>query len=290
MKYGLYMPNFGAFGTARVVADLARNAENAGWDGLFLWDHIARPYVMNVVDPCVALTAAAMTTQTIKLGAMVTPIPRRRPWKLARETASLDHLSGGRLIFGAGLGSGREQEWQNLGEELDAKVRGMMLDEGLDILAGLWSGQPFEYEGAYHTVVETQFEPAALQTPRIPVWIAGNYPNKAPLRRAARWDGVFPVLKTEDFDSDAQVRQLKEVVDLVREYRADDSPFDVVHRGIPTPGDDKARAVEIVAPFMDTGMTWWLENLSPWCFGMEWDSDWDLAIMRERVLQGPPKE
>lgn len=289
MHYGVYLPNFGAFGSARVMADLAQDAENAGWDGFFIWDHIARPFLTDVVDPWVALTAAAMTTKTIKLGAMITPIPRRRPWKLARETVSLDHLSGGRIIFGAGLGSGRDAEWLNLGEELDPKVRGLMLDEGLDILAGLWSGEPFEYEGAYHTVTETQFQPASLQTPRIPVWIAGNYPSKPPLRRAARWDGVFPILNAENDDITTLVNQLKDVVNLVTEYRADDSPFDVIYLGLPTSGDDKSQAAEIVAPFIDAGMTWWLENIAPWRFGMAWDSQWDLAIMRERILQGPPR-
>jgi len=290
MNYGVYLPNFGVFGQARVMAELAQLAESAGWDGFFIWDHIARDWVTDVVDPWVALSACAMTTKTIKLGAMVTPMPRRRPWKLARETVSLDYLSDGRLIFGAGLGSGRGSEWSNLGEETVPRVRGKMLDEGLAILNGLWTADSFTYEGVHYSVSESTFYPKPLQQPRIPVWIAGNTPNKIPMKRAAKWDGVFPILTGDPDDVDGLVAQLQWVTERMEDYRDDKThPFDIVHLGPPTPGDDKSRALEIVAPFRKTGMTWWLENIAPWRFGFDWMQAWDFAVMRERIAQGPPR-
>jgi alkanesulfonate monooxygenase SsuD/methylene tetrahydromethanopterin reductase-like flavin-dependent oxidoreductase (luciferase family) len=139
VKYGLYLPNFGPFGDARVLAELARDAERAGWDGFFLWDHVARPGAPPVVDPWIALAAIAVATERVRIGALVTPLARRRPWKVARETVSLDRLSNGRLVFGAGLGSsgGAEVEWAGFGEETDLARRAGMLDEGLEILTGL---------------------------------------------------------------------------------------------------------------------------------------------------------
>ncbi|MFN2108650.1 MAG: LLM class flavin-dependent oxidoreductase, partial [Anaerolineae bacterium] len=148
MQYGIYLPNFGPYGDARVLAGLARDAENAGWDGFFLWDHMAG-HALPFVDPWVALTAVALNTQRLRIGTTVTPLPRRRPWKIARETVSLDHLSGGRLTLGVGIGLG-QAEWNDLGEESDLKKRGKMLDEALDVLVGLWSGEPFSYAGQYY--------------------------------------------------------------------------------------------------------------------------------------------
>jgi len=193
MKFGVYLPNFGPYGDARVLAALACDAEAAGWDGFFIWDHIARSWATDVVDPWIALAAVAVATTRVRIGALVTPIPRRRPWKLARETVSLDHLSSGRLIFAVGIGSGQAVEWDDLGDEVDVKKRGQMLDEGLAVLDGLWQGEPFSHAGEYYRVKKAHFLPRAIRSPRIPVWVAGNWPNKAPMRRAARWDGAFPL-------------------------------------------------------------------------------------------------
>lgn len=207
MKYGIHLPNFGPFGSARVLADLAKDAEDAGWDGFFIWDHNNRAYVFDNVDPWVALAAIAINTSTIKIGAHVTPIPRRRPWNLARETVSIDHLSGGRLIFGFGIGSGAREEWDIFGEETNPKIRGKMLDEGLDILTGLWSGEPFAFEGNHYKVEETQFIPKPVQSPRIPLWGAGAWPHKAPFRRAAQFDGVYPLLPPADISEQEQLNK-----------------------------------------------------------------------------------
>jgi alkanesulfonate monooxygenase SsuD/methylene tetrahydromethanopterin reductase-like flavin-dependent oxidoreductase (luciferase family) len=275
MKYGVFLPNFGILGQARVLADLAADAERAGWDGFFIWDHIARkPEFGEVVDTWVALTAIAMRTTRIHIGALVTPLPRRRPWKVARETASIHQLSGGRLIFGAGIGStgGSQLEWENFGEATDLKQRGAMLDEGLDILTGLWRSEPFSYEGQFYHVKDAQFLPAA----RIPVWIAGTWANKAPFRRAAKWDGVVPT-----FNGDNPVGQLKEMMAYLDEIRNDDRPFEIVVQGV-TP--DAAQAAEIIAPYREAGATWWLEDLRPSYFG----DTWTIEAVRARVLRGIP--
>jgi alkanesulfonate monooxygenase SsuD/methylene tetrahydromethanopterin reductase-like flavin-dependent oxidoreductase (luciferase family) len=285
MKYALNLPNYGAFGDARVLARLAREAEDVGWDGFFLWDHIA--WMTDVVDPWIALAAIALNTERLRIGTIVTPIPRRRPWKLARETVSIDHLSGGRLVLGVGIGVG-EWEWNNLGEETDPRRRGAMLDEGLDVLTRLWSGQEFTYEGTYYRVKETAFLPRPVQQPRIPIWAAGNWPNQAPMRRGARWDGICPQGSGQKWDEMMSVEALKEAIDYARSHRADPTaPFDVVHSGImPT---NPAKAAAIVAPYAEIGVTWWSEIISPWVYGWNWEGAWPVEAMHQRILAGPPK-
>jgi alkanesulfonate monooxygenase SsuD/methylene tetrahydromethanopterin reductase-like flavin-dependent oxidoreductase (luciferase family) len=285
MKYGLDIPPFGPLGNARTLATLAKEAEDTGWDGFFLWDHIARAWTLDIADPWIALAAVAMQTEHIRLGTLVTPLPRRRPWKGARETVSLDHLSGGRMVLGVGLGSGRPEEWANFGEETDLKTRGAMVDEALDVLAGLWRGEPFSYDGTHYHVTDAHFLPRPVQQPRIPVWVGGYWPNKAPFRRAARWDGAFPL---GGRDSELQPADIAALVAFIREQRTDTRPFDVLHRGV-TPGDDPARAAEIVAPFAAAGATWWIEPIHPWIFGGAWEGDWPVEAMRERIRQGPPR-
>src|SRR5438067_4066679 len=200
MRYGVSMPNFADYGDVHTLVELAREAEAAGWDGFFLWEHMIfwRDLRVPIVDPWVALAAIAAGTERISLGPMVTPVARRRPWKLARETVSLDHLSRGRLILGVGLGDPADADFGVFGEETDAKVRARKLDEGLNVLAGLWGGEPFSYRGEHYRVEETVFLPRPVQSPRIPVWVGGWWPHKPPLRRAARWDGVFPGKITPD--------------------------------------------------------------------------------------------
>jgi len=287
MKFGLYLPNFGPFGSARMLADLAADGEAAGWDGFFIWDHIARPWMTDMVDPWVALTGIAVTTTRMRIGALITPLPRRRPWKVARETVSLDRLSGGRLVFGVGIGGsgGRQVEWQNFGEEMDLRVRGAMLDEALEILTGLWSGRPFTCAGRHYRVEESHFLPVPLQSPRIPVWVAGHWPHRAPFRRAARWDGMFPEFPTA---SGNVLGQLSSAVAYVRERRANDAPLDVVYASTTTPGDDPGRAAEIVRPYAEAGVTWWLERIDPLQFGGTWQAEWPVDAMRRRIRQRPP--
>jgi alkanesulfonate monooxygenase SsuD/methylene tetrahydromethanopterin reductase-like flavin-dependent oxidoreductase (luciferase family) len=284
MKYALYMPNFGAFGDARRLASLAREAEDAGWDGFFLWDHVAG-WPLEFVDPWVALAAIALATRSIRIGTTVTPLPRRRPWKLARETVSIDHLSDGRLILGVGIGGG-DAEWGNFGEEENLKERGKMLDEALDVLTGLWSGELFGYQGQYYHIQEACFLPKPVQSPRIPVWVGGFWPhNKAPFRRAARWDGVFPLFQASSAED--EILQIKQVTAFIQNERAHTEGYDIACLGF-TAGENRNREAEFVSRYTDAGATWWLEGLIPMRFGKDYLEDWQFEKMRQRVLQGPP--
>jgi alkanesulfonate monooxygenase SsuD/methylene tetrahydromethanopterin reductase-like flavin-dependent oxidoreductase (luciferase family) len=278
MHYGIYTPNYGAELSARALAELAHEAEESGWDGFFIWDqiHVSKSLRVPVLDPWVALAAMAMTTQHIRLGTTVTPVARRRPWKLARETVTLDHLSQGRLILTVGLGYPPAAEFAHFGEDPDPKARAAKLDEGLDILAGLWRGKPFAYRGRYYQIEKTTFLPAAFQSPRIPIWVGGYWPGQAPFRRAARWDGAFP-LKA---GGAMRKKDLEDIRAYIQQHRTATTPFDLVMMGY-TPGDDSAKARKIIAPYQAGGLTWWLESL----FRVH-DS---LAAMRQRIRQGPPR-
>jgi probable F420-dependent oxidoreductase len=287
MRFGLFVPLFGDYADARVLASLARDAEAAGWEGFFLWDHVFTDWPDRLVDPWVALTAIALNTEQIRLGTLVTPIPRRRPWKLARETVSVDHVSNGRLTLGVGLGVNLE-EFDYLGEPSDLKVRAAMLDEGLEVLTGLWKGTPFRYTGHHYQIKEALFMPTPVQQPRIPIWAAGSWPNKAPFRRAARWEGVFP-LNRDAFMSDLSPEQFRDIGGYIRKHRPQAAPFDLVLKRNKLPKDrDEDRAA--VAEYEKAGVTWWVEGISPWRFGWQGDGTWPLPAMHDRILMGPPKE
>ncbi len=290
MQFGLYVPPFGDYASARVLAGLAKDAEEAGWDGFFTWDHLAFDWIKApLVDPWIAYAAIAMNTNRIRFGPLVTPLPRRRPWKLARETVSLDHLSNGRLTLGVGLGGGPAEN-AAFGEASEIKELGERLDEGLDVLAGLWSGESFHYAGRYYQVKEALFLPRPVQQPRIPVWVAGYWPNQAQkggaFRRAARWDGVFPLCRNdEEFLTPAEFR---EIIACVKQYRDTDKDFDVVHTAF-SDGANPSQAADWVAPYAAAGVTWWLENVNPFRFGWRMQGSWPFEAMRERILQGPPR-
>jgi alkanesulfonate monooxygenase SsuD/methylene tetrahydromethanopterin reductase-like flavin-dependent oxidoreductase (luciferase family) len=289
MKFGLSLPPFAEYASPRYLAGIAREAEQAGWDGFFLWDHLVySPPYHPLTDPWIALAAIAMTTERMRIGPMVTSLARRRPWKVARETVALDHLSGGRLIMGVGLGSPAQRDFGTFGEAEADSVRARKLDEGLAILDGLWRGQPFRFEGEHYHLRQTVFVPVPVQQPRIPLWVGGGWDKPAPLRRAARWDGYFP-LKWRGLIS---VDQWRSIMDAVRRQRGDTSaPFDFVQGGT-TPGDDPAQAAAIVAPFAEIGLTWWVENLDPWRYGLGWEDTWTPDYtdqMNTRIRQGPPR-
>jgi alkanesulfonate monooxygenase SsuD/methylene tetrahydromethanopterin reductase-like flavin-dependent oxidoreductase (luciferase family) len=297
VRYGVSVPNFGVGVDARAIAELAREAEEAGWDGFFLWDHLLAfsPGPVPVVDPWVALTAVALSTSRVLLGPMVTPLPRRRPAKLARETASLDHLCGGRLILGVGIGA-MPYEYDYLGEEADVRVRGAMLDEGLGVLTGLWSGEPFGHRGEHYRVAgdppeqewRAIFYPPPLQRPRIPIWVGGTWPIKAPFRRAARWDGAFPMKVEGGRIVPMTPEDAREVAHYVADHRAGSDPVELVVAG-ETPGEDRKKAARLVAAYEEAGVTWWIESIDPWRFGWTEGASWPSEEMRRRVRQGPPE-
>lgn len=274
MKFALNAPNFGEYGDARILAGLAREAEESGWDGFFLWDHIAWEGMQNYADPWISLSAIAMNTERIRIGPLVTPLPRRRPWKVAHEAATLDRLSGGRVILGVGIG-GREAEFDFFDEETDAKRRAAMLDEGLDILVKMWGGEPFSHSGEHYEISEARLTPPPVQRPRIPIWVAGTWPRKGPFRRALRWDGFAP----EGTDP-LTTEQIREIADSVSERREDGGGvFDLRVTGS-TGGMNRDEARETAAESAEAGATWWDETLPP--------SGMSLDEARERITLGPP--
>lgn len=276
MRCAVGLPNLGDYGDPTLLVELARRAEDAGWEGVFLWDHMVyREPGWPAADPWVTAGAIAANTERVRLGVLVTPLARRRPWKVARETATLDVLSGGRLVVGAGLGARGHEEFAAFGDEADPRVRAEKLDEGLDILTGLWSGEPFSYDGRHHRIKETVFLPRPVQRPRPPVWIGGKWPRRPAFRRAARWDAVFPVFEGLDYGEMAPPERLAEAVRYTREHRATDAPFDVVLEGL-SDGPDPER----VAAYEAVGLTWWIEKLG-WFRG-------PVDAMTGRIERGPP--
>jgi probable F420-dependent oxidoreductase len=281
VKYGIYMPPGEDFADPRILADLAQDAEQAGWDGFFIWDHMVLGCSDRVLDPWVGLAAVAMVTSRMRIGTMVTPLPRRRPWKLARETATLDRLSNGRLILGVGIGIG-QAEWGDLGEQADPKIRGEMLDEALQVLSGLWSGETFSFQGKHFQVKNARFLPTPLQ-PRIPIWVGGFWPNSAPMRRAARWDGVFPLFNV--WQDPQKLAVFREAVAFIREQKPANQPFDILAIG----GTKSNRDNEAPRAYEEAGATWWMEAVDPWDFGWPDSGPWPVEDMRRRVRTGPPR-
>jgi alkanesulfonate monooxygenase SsuD/methylene tetrahydromethanopterin reductase-like flavin-dependent oxidoreductase (luciferase family) len=283
MQYCLNLPNGGDCGDARTLAEFAALAEDAGWDGVLLEDYIVYQNRQDIptYDPWVALAAMALRTERIRLGTEVTPLARRRPWKLARETVTLDHLSGGRVILGAGLGLGSDLGFTNFYEETDDRQRASQLDEALDVLVGLWSGEPFNYTGQHYRVRELRFLPRPIQIPRIPIWIGGGYPNRGPMRRAARWDGAClykatAAGSTKDSATGLAPVDVHELKRFVAAHRTSTTPFDIVVGGRRRDADWDSERVAIQA-LAEAGATWWIEWIPP--------SEPD--VMRAAIERGP---
>jgi alkanesulfonate monooxygenase SsuD/methylene tetrahydromethanopterin reductase-like flavin-dependent oxidoreductase (luciferase family) len=249
MRFGLYIPLFDELADPALVARLCGEAEEAGWDGVFVWDQVRwHEPVVGVADPQITLSAIASATERIRLGPMVTPLARRRPAKVARETATLDRLSGGRLTLGVGLGSDRfAGEYSITGEEVDDRRRARMLDEALDILEAAWSGELVRHRGEHYTVDAMRFLPRPMQRPGIPIWVAGFYGKSRPLRRAIRYQGFFPV----GVEHPDQLADVVDGLDRLRREEGKDAtePFDVAVEL--EPGSDPA-------PFAAAGATWGL--------------------------------
>jgi alkanesulfonate monooxygenase SsuD/methylene tetrahydromethanopterin reductase-like flavin-dependent oxidoreductase (luciferase family) len=286
VRFGLSIANIGPYADPRLVADLASDAEAAGWDGAFVWDHLVfvKAWHAEVGDPWTILAAVALATQRVRLGPMVTPLPRRRPQVVARQTATLDRLSGGRLVFGAGLGEPADDEYGSFGEPVDPRLRAAMLDEGLEILAALWSGEPVTCHGTHYTVDDVTFLPRPVQVPRIPVWIAATVGRERPLRRAARWDGVHPVKYGPDgADLPLEPGDVEAMLADVRRFRRDGglsaAPFDMVALG-ETGESGRGATARACAELADAGATWWLQGVSP--------RGGDVETMRRLVRDGPP--
>jgi alkanesulfonate monooxygenase SsuD/methylene tetrahydromethanopterin reductase-like flavin-dependent oxidoreductase (luciferase family) len=282
MKYGINLPNFGWFGDIDTLVDVAVEVEEAGWDGFFLWDHMLvfkqDDIVLPFVEPWVGLAAVACNTKKIRLGPLITPLPRRRPWKVAREALTVDHLSKGRLILGVGLGAPPDVEFDYFGEESDPKIRAQMLEEGLDIITGLWSGEPFSFQGTHYQLEEMTFLPKPKQEPRIPIWVGGGVPHKAPFRRAAHYDGVSPV--HSEWPKPVTPELLKSALEVVKSERGNLKDYDIIIAG-ETTGVDSDKDRETLEPWIEAGVTWFLEDIN----GMRAE----IGELRERISAGPPK-
>ena len=271
MNYGFIIPK----GDPLTVAELAHEAEEAGWDGAFYWDGIYVGEGWEIYDPWVVMAAMAMRTERVRIGAVLTPPARRRPWKLARETVTLDRLSSGRLVLPVGLGALDDGGFAKVGEPTDRKVRAQLLDESLEILTGLWSGKPFGYEGEHYRLEEMTFLPPPVQSPRIPIWVVGAWPSEKSMRRAMRYDGLL-AYTTRGEVTPEDIRAMKTYVE---ENRPEATSFDIVWEG-ETPGDDLDRAAQVVRPFAEAGITWWMEAM--------WSPPNEPEDLRARIRLGPP--
>lgn len=276
IRFGLDVPIDGRYADPFMTLDLAQEAEEAGWDGFFIQDFIysAGP----ILDPIVTLAAIALRTRTIRLGAFMTALPRRRPWKLAREMATLDLLSGGRMIMGVGLGF-QEQEFTAFGEEVDLRVRAEKLDEGLDLISQFWQGGPVQFEGKHYRVDLPALLPKPVQQPRIPIWVSGGWPRRKPFRRAARWDGIYVMTNNQETNASLmpeEVVQIKETIDAARRVAPGSQAKIDIAVNCTTPLDNRVGA-EMVRPYIEAGATWCVQ-LAPE----------DPQEYRKRIQAGPP--
>jgi alkanesulfonate monooxygenase SsuD/methylene tetrahydromethanopterin reductase-like flavin-dependent oxidoreductase (luciferase family) len=262
MKFGFVVPS----GDADDIGELAATAEQAGWDGLFVWEPVWG------VDAWIALALAAVRTSKIRLGTLLTPPSRRRPWELASQVATVDRLSDGRAILSVGLGA-IESGFEAFGEVTDRRTRAELMDECLDIVTGLWNGQPFSYEGTHYQVKPLDF-PAitdVVQQPRVPIWCVGALGHEKSMERALRWDGLLPQVKTDGGFRQPTLAEIAGVRELVG-----DRPFDIVIEG--------EGAEHAPAAFADAGATWWIESM--WSAVREADA---VVAVHDRLREGPPR-
>jgi alkanesulfonate monooxygenase SsuD/methylene tetrahydromethanopterin reductase-like flavin-dependent oxidoreductase (luciferase family) len=265
MRHGLFVPPFDELANPDRLVELAVDAERAGWDGFFLWDHLLYgDRIRDILDPYICLSAIATATSMLQLGVMVTPLVRRRPAVLARQAVTLDLISHGRLVLGLGIGDDYVGELSSFNDQVDPKVRGRMLTEGLEVLTGLLSGETIDHVGEFYRAADVRFRPVSQRPDGIPIWLAARWPNPAPIRRAAKYQGVVIIQMTDP----------KDVVELRRrleESGADLDHFDIVVLG--ATGDD-------VNAWQKAGVTWRLEQIGPF--------DIQYAQARDVAIAGPP--
>jgi alkanesulfonate monooxygenase SsuD/methylene tetrahydromethanopterin reductase-like flavin-dependent oxidoreductase (luciferase family) len=282
VKYGLDMASAGTAGDPHTMGELAHIAEQSGWDGIFLEDYIiwqSQPDVPTY-DPWITLAAMALRTQRIRLGTMVTPIARRRPWKLAQELVTLDHLSKGRMILGVGLGDtgeavGTDLSFAAFDERLDPKQRAHMLDEGIEIITRVWSGESFSFDGDYYHIRDVHILPKPIQQPRIPIWVGGGYPKRGPVARALRWDGSCLYKQHGHWLQPDDVRALQERV-IAERGTADG--YAITVGGAPR-WDDEGKQRAYLESVAAEGVTWWHEYIPP--------AAGDFEVQRQMIERGP---
>jgi len=279
IQYGLSLIQFREFADPNLVVEFAIEAETAGWDGIFLCDHLHfnREDKNPIGDLWVILSAIAAKTSKIKIGTYVTPITRYPPWQFAKMAATLDVLSNGRLILGLGIG-GPAVDFEAFGEQYDVKILAEKLEEELEIIQGLWTGEPFSFSGKYYDINNVCFLPKPVQTPRIPIILGCSWPTKKPFIRAAKFDGAMPIHR--NFPQDLTPEELREIIQLIKNERSTDDRFEIFHSGTGffTPDQHK----NIIRAYADLGITWWLEHVNTL---MQPSVD----AMMELVKRGPPR-
>ena len=276
MKFGFIT----SFGSAHEYILMAREAERHGWDGVFVWDDISvEP--RDVFDPWVMLGAMSAVTERITLGAMVFSLARRRPWKVARETLTIDHLSNGRFVLPVGLGGTWDGGYSRVNtDDPDRKIRAAKLDECLEILKLAWTGDEVGYDGTHYRMRQMLFQPKPVQQPRIPVWPVGAWPHARSLRRAARWDGIIATDASPGRQDDAVAPGVvAQISSWMNRHRTSSGPFDIVVEGT-TSGTDRSADRAMLEPLEAAGATWWIES--------RWDRGETPATLLARIRQGPP--
>jgi alkanesulfonate monooxygenase SsuD/methylene tetrahydromethanopterin reductase-like flavin-dependent oxidoreductase (luciferase family) len=254
-----------------LLVRIAVDAEAAGWDGFFLQEVFsgAGP----VVDPWIAIGAVALATHSIRLGVFLTPLPRRLPWEVARQVATVDRMSGGRLIFGACLGT-EDADFAAIGLNSDRRHRAEQLDEGLQVVAGLCAGEPFRFTGEHYQIDGLQLQPTPVQRPRVPVWVAAGWPARRPLRRAAQWDGVYLMTYNRRTRQPLSLSELTTIREYLQAHRLPDRPtVQIAANGLST-----GSQVQQVGPMAEAGVTWWIE----------WDGNQTQDDYLARIHSGPP--
>lgn len=267
MKCGISIANFGVSSKPQDYAKLARMAEDSGWDGFFLWDHINFGRRKNIMDPWILLAAIGLNTEKIRIGTIITPLPRRRPQKVACEVVTIDNLSEGRMTLGVGLG-GPKKEFTTFGENYDVRILAQKLDEALEILQGIWTGETYSFMGEHYTIKEFKLRPTPVQKPRVPIWVAGTWPKKRPFRRAARYEGVVPIGARNPTEF-AKMKQ------YVEKHRIRKGKYDWVC-SLTFPSATKRK--ELLPEFEAAGATWYIES-------------WGLVpfeTQMKRMKRGPP--
>jgi alkanesulfonate monooxygenase SsuD/methylene tetrahydromethanopterin reductase-like flavin-dependent oxidoreductase (luciferase family) len=272
MKFGFVFPG----GTPQQAIEFAKETEATGWDGFFVWEPVYG------IDPWVTLGGIAAVTERIKIGTLLTPPSRRRPWKLASEALTADLLSGGRMILSVGLGA-IDTGFASMGEVTNRGTRAELLDESIDILTGLWAGQPFEYQGQHYHISEFKFThqpPAPVQQPRIPIWVVGAWNHPKSMQRVLKCDGILPAILNADKKwEQLQPHHVQEIKTFVDTNRTLKFPFDIIVENT-SPGNDPSAAVDKVRPWVEAGATWWIESM--------WEEK-DPKKWFQRIRQGPPR-
>ncbi len=276
MKFGFVFPRANVFEAIK----FAKTAEETGWDAFFVWEPTYG------IDAWVTLAAIAVETKKIRLGTLLSPPSRMRPWKLASEVITLDILSHGRITLSVGLGA-IDTGFEELGEKTDLKTRAELLDESLDIMDGLWTRDMSNYKGKHYNIknlFRSDFfkrhpPPQPIQNPHIPIWVVGAWPYEKSMKRAIQYEGIIPTIKNKQGQfEDITPEHIIEIKAYVQENRSKKAPFDIIVEG-KSPGDDSKESMSIIKPFAEAGATWWIES--------DWTTN-NLEELIKRVKYGPP--